>query len=111
MIESGRQSERGGAAVRTAGFAVTPYALSFACGLLVMALEVVATRLVALAMAGNMLGAIVFSGLGEGEVVPSLTLAPLLLAGMLFLIWVGPGRRALDGRLLAGHTDAIGGHR
>ena len=50
------------------------------------------TRLVALALAGNMVGAIVVSGIGEGEVFPSLTLAPLLLAAMLFLLWVGPGR-------------------
>jgi putative oxidoreductase len=45
------------------------------------------TRLVALLLAGNMLGAIVVSGIGEGEVVPSLTLAPLLLAAMVFLFW------------------------
>ena len=47
------------------------------------------TRLVALLLAGNMVGAIVVSGIGEGEVVPSLTLAPLLLAAMLFLVWAG----------------------
>jgi putative oxidoreductase len=58
------------------------------------------TRLVALALAGNMVGAIVVSGIGEGEVLPSLTLAPLLLAAMLFLLWSGPGEPALDGRLL-----------
>jgi putative oxidoreductase len=58
------------------------------------------TRLAALALAGNMLGAIVVSGIGEGEVLPSLTLAPALLVAMLFLLWVGPGGRALDGRLL-----------
>ena len=56
-----------------------------------------ATRLVALALAGNMAGAIVVSGIGEGEVLPSLTLAPALLAAMLFLLWVGPGRHALGG--------------
>ncbi len=54
------------------------------------------TRLVALAMAGNMVGAIVVSGIGEGEVVPSLTLAPLLLAGMVLLVWTGAGRCSLD---------------
>ncbi len=59
------------------------------------------TRLAALALAGNMTGAIVVSGIGEGEVLPSLTLAPLLLAAMLFLLWTGPGRRSLDRRLLA----------
>jgi putative oxidoreductase len=60
------------------------------------------TRPVALALAGNMVGAIIASGIGEGEVVPSLTLAPALLAALLFLLWVGPGRHALDGKLLRG---------
>jgi putative oxidoreductase len=45
-----------------------------------------ATRLAALLLAGNMVGAIVVSGIAEGEVVPSLTLAPMLLAAMLFLL-------------------------
>lgn len=45
------------------------------------------TRLAALLLAANMVGAIVVSGVGEGEVVPSLTLAPLLLAAMVLLIW------------------------
>lgn len=54
------------------------------------------TRLAALALAGNMLGAIAFSGLGEGEVVPSLTLAPALLAAMIFLLWAGPGVGSVD---------------
>lgn len=57
------------------------------------------TRLASLALAGNMLGAIVVSGLGEGEVVPSLTLAPALLAAMIFLLWVGPGAASVDRRL------------
>lgn len=57
------------------------------------------TRLVALVMSGNMVAAIALSGVGEGEVVPSLTLAPLLLAGMVRLLWAGPGAGALDGRL------------
>lgn len=56
------------------------------------------TRLVALLLAANMVGAIVVSGVGEGEVLPSLTLAPLLLAAMLYLAWAGPGPRALDTR-------------
>lgn len=58
-----------------------------------------ATRLVALALAGNMAGAIVVSGIGEGEVLPSLTLAPALLVAMLFLLWAGAGARSLDARL------------
>ncbi len=56
------------------------------------------TRLVALLMAGNMAVAIALSGVIEGEVVPSLTLAPLLLAGMLLVLWVGPGKPAVDSR-------------
>ena len=57
------------------------------------------TRLAALLLAGNMTGAIVVSGIGEGEVLPSLTLAPLLLAALVFLIWAGPGAPSLDARL------------
>ena len=58
------------------------------------------TRLAALAMAGNMVGAIAVSGVGQGEVVPSLTVAPALLLAMLFLLWAGPGRFAADSRLV-----------
>lgn len=51
----------------------------------------VLVRLAALALAGDMVGAIVVSGLGRGEDV-SLTLAPVLLVAMLFLIRVrAPG--------------------
>ena len=32
---------------------------------------------------------------------PHLLLAPTLLAGMLFLLWAGPGAASLDGRLAA----------
>jgi putative oxidoreductase len=42
--------------------------------------------LAALALAGDMVGAITVSGIGEGEVLPSLTLAPALLAVMLALL-------------------------
>jgi putative oxidoreductase len=42
---------------------------------------------VALLMAGNMVVAIVVSGIAEGEIVPSLTLAPVLLAVMGLLLW------------------------
>ena len=48
-------------------------------------------RLTALALAGDMVGAIVVSGIGRGESV-SLTLAPALLLGMLYLI--ARGRRS-----------------
>jgi uncharacterized membrane protein YphA (DoxX/SURF4 family) len=48
----------------------------------------VLVRLAALALAGDMVGAIVVSGLGRGEDL-SLTLAPALLVAMIFLILVG----------------------
>jgi putative oxidoreductase len=56
------------------------------------------TRVAALVLAGNMVGAIVVSGIGRGELI-SLTLAPALLVLMLFVLWTGPGPRALDHRL------------
>jgi putative oxidoreductase len=43
------------------------------------------TRLAALVLAGDMVGAIVVSGIKEGEPI-SLTLAPALLIGMLYLL-------------------------
>jgi putative oxidoreductase len=55
------------------------------------------TRITALAMAGDMVGAIVFSGIKEGEPI-SLTLAPALLLVMLVLMRFGPGRPSLDER-------------
>lgn len=58
-----------------------------------------ATRLAAAVLAADMVGAIVVSGIGEGEII-SLTLAPVLLIAMLFLLWAGPGRHALDHRLM-----------
>lgn len=59
-----------------------------------------ATSLVALVLAATMLGVIFVSGIGAGEVVPSLTLAPILLAAMVLLLWAGAGPRSLDQRLL-----------
>ena len=53
------------------------------------------TRPVAFVLAGNMAGAIVVSGIGEGETI-SLTLAPVLLVAMLVLLRIGPGERALS---------------
>src|SRR5881227_184316 len=44
-----------------------------------------ATRLAALALAGDMVGAIIASGIGEGEAI-SFTLAPALLITMLVLL-------------------------
>ena len=57
------------------------------------------TRLAALALAGDMAGAIAVSGIGQGEAI-SLTLAPALLVAMLFLIRVGGGRWSADRALL-----------
>jgi putative oxidoreductase len=56
------------------------------------------TRLAALALAADMIGAIVISGLARWELV-SLTLAPLLLVAMIGLIRFGAGPWSLDRRL------------
>lgn len=61
--------------------------LEIAGGLLLIAGRGIAP--VAVLLAGNMLTAIAVSGFGEGEVLPSLTLAPALLAIMLALLVVG----------------------
>jgi putative oxidoreductase len=58
------------------------------------------TRLAALALAGDMIGAIAVAGIGEGEVVPSLTLAPAMLAAIVYLLWVGPGAPSVDARIV-----------
>ena len=57
------------------------------------------TRIAALALAFDMVGAITTAGRIEGGPV-HLGVAPLLLATMLLILWVGPGRRSLDCRLL-----------
>jgi putative oxidoreductase len=81
----------------------SPDAFVYAIGVLeiaggLMLLAGLLTRLVALALAGDMVGAIIVSGIGENEVV-SLTLAPAELVVMLVLLWAGPGTAALDDRL------------
>jgi putative oxidoreductase len=58
------------------------------------------TRLAAIALAADMVGAIAVSGVGRGELI-SLTLAPLLLAAMICLIRLGAGAWSLDQRLAA----------
>jgi putative oxidoreductase len=63
-------------------------------GLLLVGL---ATRLMAVLLAGDMIGAIVTSGLMHNETV-SLTLAPALLVVMIALIGLGPGRASIDAR-------------
>jgi uncharacterized membrane protein YphA (DoxX/SURF4 family) len=69
--------------------------LEIAGGLLLASGRLV--RPAALALAGDMVGAIVVSGIGRGEGI-SLTLAPALLVGMIFLARAGGGR-PLDRRL------------
>jgi putative oxidoreductase len=64
-----------------------------------------ATRPAALVLAGDMVGAVIVSGLGQGELI-SLTLAPAQLAGMLVLLWSGPGPWALDSRLIPRRSSA-----
>ena len=70
--------------------------LEIAGGLLLIA--GLATRLAALALAGDMVGAIVVSGLKEGEAI-SLTLAPALLITVLVLLWTGAAPPSLDARI------------
>jgi uncharacterized membrane protein YphA (DoxX/SURF4 family) len=64
--------------------------LEIAGGLVLITGRPLAVRLAALALAGDMVGAIVVSGFKEGEVI-SLTLAPALLVTMLVLLRAGPG--------------------
>jgi putative oxidoreductase len=56
------------------------------------------TRPAAALLAGDMVGAVATAGRIEGGAI-NLALAPALLVGMLALLWIGPGRWALDGRL------------
>jgi len=74
-------------------------ALELVGGLLLVAGLV--TRLAAIALAGDMVGAIVTAGRVEGGAL-HLGLAPALLGVMLVLIWTGAGRWSLDGRLAGG---------
>jgi hypothetical protein len=47
-------------------------------------------RPVALLLGAVMVGAIVTSGIGQGEWIPSLTLAPILLVASAYLAWTTP---------------------
>ena len=58
------------------------------------------TRIAALGLACDMAGAIATAGRIEGGPV-HLGLAPALLVMMLLVLWIGPGDRSLDRRLLA----------
>jgi putative oxidoreductase len=57
----------------------------------------IGARLAALVLAGNMVGAIIVSGIKEGEPI-SLTLAPTLLVVMLVILVMGPGPWRLSRR-------------
>jgi putative oxidoreductase len=65
------------------------------------------TRLAALGLAGNMVGAIATGGRVDGGFV-NLVLAPVLLVAMVFLVRAGPGRWSLD-RRIATRVRSIGG--
>jgi putative oxidoreductase len=65
------------------------------------------TRPAALVLAGDMIGAIVVSGIARGELI-SLTLAPVELMLMFVLLFTGPGAYALAGNPSAGRS--AGGH-
>ncbi len=56
------------------------------------------TRIAALVLAGDMVGAISTAGRVEGGAL-NLGLAPTLLLAMLLIIGIGPGARSLDGHL------------
>jgi len=62
---------------------------------------------VALLLAATMVVAIAYSGIGHGDVVPSLTLAPALLAGLLFLLLRARGRTRDRGSATEGATVGI----
>ena len=55
------------------------------------------TRPAAAVLAGDMVGAIIVSGIVRGEII-SLTLAPAELVAMVVLLWSGPGRYTLGKR-------------
>ncbi|MGH3922633.1 MAG: DoxX family protein [Pseudonocardiaceae bacterium] len=63
------------------------------------------TRLAALGLAVNMIGAISTAGVQVGGPI-HLGLAPALLVSMLYLLWAGPGAAALDRRLAASATPS-----
>ena len=64
------------------------------------------TRLAALALAGNMAGAILTAGVQVGGPF-HLGVAPALLVAMAFLVWSGPGRAAVDHRLIAPYPGPV----
>ena len=65
------------------------------------------TRPAALLLAGDMIGAILVSGIAKSELI-SLTLAPAELVAMLVLLWMGPGRYLIDLRRVRSVTLRYG---
>jgi putative oxidoreductase len=80
--------------------------IELAGGLLLVA--GILTRPAALVLAGDMIGAIVVSGLAKGELI-SLTLAPAQFAAMIVLLWQG-GRPPRRGRRVEGRPSRTPGH-
>jgi putative oxidoreductase len=74
-------------------FVIAIGAIELVGGLLLIA--GILTRPTAVVLAGDMIGAIVVSGVAKGELI-SLTLAPAELVAMLVLLWSGPGRYVTD---------------
>jgi putative oxidoreductase len=64
------------------------------------------TRIAALFLAANMVGAIATAGVMEGGSF-HLGVAPALLVAMLFLLWAGPGVLAIDTKLGGGARPAL----
>jgi putative oxidoreductase len=65
------------------------------------------SRLAAIALAGDMVGAIILSGIAKGELI-SLTLAPVLLIAMIAIIGFGAGPLAIDA---GSKSDIMGSER
>lgn len=60
-------------------------------------------RPAALALAGDMVGALATAGRVEGGSF-HLVFPPILLVAMVFLVWAGPGKLSIDARLAARRT-------
>jgi len=84
-----------------AAFVVVIGLIELVGGLLLM--TGVLTRPAALVLAGDMIGAIVVSGLAKGELI-SLTVAPAELVAMLLLLRMGRGRYVIDLRRVKSAT-------
>jgi putative oxidoreductase len=84
------------------GFVVVIGAIELVGGLCLIA--GVLTRPAALVLAGDMVGAIIVSGVAKGELI-SLTLAPAELVLMLVLLWTGSGSWSLRPSPPAGRSS------